>query len=83
MWAAWWDWELDTSNPHLGKRMRERGFNEVELRIMIIQAERWWFGETTRRYEVQTVHAGKRWHVILEPDFDEEVIIVVTAYPVE
>ena len=30
-WPEWWQWELDCSNPHLAKRMIDRGFSETEL----------------------------------------------------
>ena len=31
-WPAWWSWEVDLGNPHLIKRMRDRGFDEIDLR---------------------------------------------------
>jgi hypothetical protein len=33
-WPEWWTWELELS-PHLLRRMLDRGFSEVDLRIMM------------------------------------------------
>ncbi len=35
-WPEWWDWELELSLP-LFKRMPDRGFSELDLRVMLIQ----------------------------------------------
>ena len=36
-WPDWWDWELELT-PHLLKRMIDREFSEVDLRIMLANA---------------------------------------------
>lgn len=75
----WWEWELEISS-HCLKRMTERGFNEAELRAMMEDA-------TSVEYQdhgtfiVQTSHESVRWEVIVIPEHDKEVTIVVTAYP--
>jgi hypothetical protein len=33
-WPEWWDWELEFS-PHLIKRMIDRSFSELDLRMML------------------------------------------------
>lgn len=74
----WWEWELEVSS-HCLKRMIERGFNEAELRAMLEDA-------TSVEYQdhgtfiAETYQDSVRWEVILIPDHDREVIIVVTAY---
>jgi hypothetical protein len=32
-WPEWWSWDLELT-PHLMKRMVDRQFNEVDLRLM-------------------------------------------------
>lgn len=34
------------------------------------------------RWVIETRHRRKPWKVIVEPDFEAEVLLVVTAYPV-
>jgi len=34
-WPTWWDWDIDLT-PHVLKRMVDRGFSEIELRLMLI-----------------------------------------------
>lgn len=77
---AWWDWELELS-PHVVKRMADRGFTELDLRSMLNAA-------TTVRRDV--VHGRwiavcrlhwRRWEVVLEPDPNLRVLVVITAYP--
>lgn len=33
------------------------------------------------RWVVETRHRGQTWEVIVEPDPDDELLVVVTAYP--
>lgn len=35
------------------------------------------------RFVVQTRHRSRDWEVIVEPDEDDELLVIVTAYPVE
>jgi hypothetical protein len=35
------------------------------------------------RFGVETRHAGRPWEVIVEPDYDESLLVVITAYPVD
>lgn len=35
------------------------------------------------RWVVETKHERQPWHVIVEPDFDSKVLVVITAYRVD
>jgi hypothetical protein len=35
-----------------------------------------------KRWVVETWHARRRWEVIVEPDEESRLLIVITAYPV-
>ncbi|BCS32389.1 hypothetical protein TBR22_A15990 [Luteitalea sp. TBR-22] len=81
-WPAWWAWELELS-PHLAKRMVDRGFTEVELRRMLEYAQGHESDVVEGRFVVAVRHAGRPWEVIVEPDGERRLLVVVTAYPVE
>ena len=76
----WWSWELELT-PHLMKRMVDRRFNEIDLRLMLNAATGFHENHEEGRFVVETTHDGRRWVVIVEPSSDDEVLIVVTAYP--
>jgi hypothetical protein len=81
-WPAWWEWEIECSNPHLIKRMADRGFSEIVLREMLESAKDFRPDHETGRYVVETMRGGRAWEVVVEPDAADELLIVVTAYPV-
>lgn len=81
MWPDWWDWELELT-AHLEKRMLDRDFNEVDLRTMLQKATGYQRDVVEGRWVIQTKHQRRKWEVIVEPDADEELLVVVTAYPV-
>ena len=81
-WPEWWSWELELS-PHLAKRMADRGFSEPDLRLMLEGAFGYHANYEPARWVVETRHAGHSWEVVVEPDPQEKVLVVVTAYPVE
>ena len=81
-WPDWWSWELELS-PHLVKRMVDRSFNEADLRLMLEGATGYHADYELGRWVIETSHAGRSWEVIVEPDLQERVLVVVTAYPVE
>ena len=33
------------------------------------------------RWVVATRHRSRRWEVVVEPDFDLQLLVIVTAYP--
>lgn len=37
----------------------------------------------TGRWIIETSHLDRRWAVIVKPDYEAEILDVVTAYPVE
>jgi hypothetical protein len=81
-WPDWWDWELELT-PHLEKRMEDRDFTEVDLRVMLEQAEGHHLDVVEGRRVIETRHRRHRWYIIVEPDPVERLLVVVTAYPVE
>jgi hypothetical protein len=81
-WPEWWSWELELT-PHLLKRMVDRQFNEVDLRQMLETATGCYGNHEEGRFVIETEHDGRAWAVIVEPSPDDQLLIVVTAYPVE
>jgi hypothetical protein len=61
--------------------MEERGITEVALRSMLEQATGYERDLIQDRWVIQTRHGTRRWEVIVEPDPLEEVLVVITAYP--
>jgi Domain of unknown function (DUF4258) len=75
----WWNWELEISS-HCQKRMRERGFDEIDLSAMledVVSIE----PQDHQTYLVKTRHNDIDWEVIVVPKYKTLVIVVVTAYP--
>jgi hypothetical protein len=63
--------------------MEDRPFAEVDLRRMIEEAKVYKKARRKGRWIIETSHRGQRWEVIVKPDYDAEILDVVTAYPVE
>jgi len=80
-WPDWWDWELELT-PHLEQRMEERDFAEVDVREMLEAAIAFQPDVVESRFVVECPLRGRRWHVIVEPDPEESLLVVVTAYRV-
>jgi hypothetical protein len=78
-WPTWWHWDLELS-PHLLKRMLDRAFTEVELRVMLENASGYHQNHEPGRWAIETKHSGHPWEVIVEPIEPEQVLVVVTAY---
>jgi len=81
-WPRWWEWELELT-PHVLKRMLDRRFTEVDLRQMLQRATAYGPDVCEGRYVIDTRHEGKHWQVIVEPDDEDLLSVVITAYPVE
>ncbi len=81
-WPPWWEWEI-AHWDHVGERMEDRPFAEVDLHRMMEEAKGYKKARRRGRWIIETSHRGQRWHVIVKPDYDAEVLEVVTAYPVE
>lgn len=77
----WWDWELEIT-PHAEKRMEQRGFTDLDLRQMLDSATGLREDYFEDRWIVETTHQGRDWEVIVEPDADETLLIIITAYAV-
>lgn len=81
-WPAWWEWEVELSS-HVLKRMIDRNFSELDLRAMMETAVALTEDVEPGRWIVETQHESRPWQIIVEPDDEDEVLVVVTAYPVE
>ena len=79
---SWWHWDLEL-NPHVLTRMEERDFTEVELRGMLSRTSRLARDVVPGRWQAFTRWRKKRWIVILEPDPEDRVVVVITAFQVE
>lgn len=80
-WPEWWEWELEIT-AYLEKRMLDREFSELDLRAMLEKATGYQSDVVEGRWIVHTKHNRRKWEVIVEPDEQEELLVVVTAYPV-
>lgn len=63
--------------------MEDRGFNEVDLRRMLEHARGHRPDIVEDRSIIEARHAGRTWEVIVEPDQTRNLLVVITAYPVE
>lgn len=81
VWPEWGEWELELSS-HLEKRMADRDFTEVDLRTMLEHASGYFPSAAEGRWVISTKHRRRPWKVIVEPDFDRHLLVIVTAYPV-
>ena len=62
--------------------MGDRRFTEVDLRRMIERARSYRRDAIEGRWVVATSHRRKPWEVIIEPDVEAQLLVVITAYPV-
>ena len=70
-------------SAHLLKRMEDRAFNEVDLRRMLEHATGHRADILEGRFVIDTRHAGRSWEVIVEPDEMRQLLVVITAYPLD
>ena len=63
--------------------MEDRGFNEVDLRRMLEHASGYTRDIMVGRFVIEARHAGQSWAVVVEPDEKRQLLVVVTAYPVD
>jgi hypothetical protein len=63
--------------------MEDRGFNEVDLRRMLQHASGYAPDIMVGRFVIEARHAGQSWAVVVEPDEKRQLLVVVTAYPVD
>ncbi len=69
-------------SPHLLKRMADRRFTEIDLRRMLAKAADYREDVVEGRWVIETRHRRRAWEVIVEPDSERRLLVVVTAYPV-
>ena len=77
----WWEWELEITS-HAEKRMEHRDFTELDLRRMFDSATGFREDYFEGRWVVETAYQGDPWEVIVEPDTDETLLVVITAYAI-
>ncbi len=63
--------------------MVDRSFNELEVRRMLSVATDIRPDVVPSRWIVATRHRRANWEIIVEPDADAQLVVVITAYPVE
>jgi hypothetical protein len=81
-WPNWWDWELELS-PHLLIRVVDRRFTEVDLRRTLGVAQGVRPDGVPGRWVAECRFRRRGWEIVLEPDAEAELLVVVTAYPVD
>jgi hypothetical protein len=77
----WWNWELSFTG-HAELRMEQRGVTEVDVRSMLARASRYEPSIVEGRFMIHAVHKHRPWIVIVEPDVDAKLLVVVTPYEV-
>jgi hypothetical protein len=78
---AWWNWELSFT-PHAELRMEQRGVTEVDVRAMLERATAFEPSVVEGRFMIRVARDSRPWIVIVEPDNDASLLVVVTAYEV-
>ena len=63
--------------------MEDRAFNEVDLRRMLEHAAGHRADILEGRFVIDTRHAGRSWEVVVEPDEIRQLLVVITAYPLD
>jgi hypothetical protein len=63
--------------------MADRAFNEIDVRRMLAAATGRRRDVVPGRWIIETRHRRKPWEVIVEPDADAQLLVVITAYPLE
>ena len=62
--------------------MEDRNFNETDLHEMLQRSRTFKKDIIEGRWVIFTQHKRYAWEIIVEPDDIEELLIIVTAYPV-
>lgn len=75
----WYNWDFLLS-AHVERRMDDRGFNEVALRSMLATPTGVRPAAYPGRFVVTCEHGAESWIVVVEPDFEDRAVVVVTAY---
>ncbi len=78
---SWWSWELSFT-PHAELRMEQRGVTEVDVRAMLERASGFEPSVVEGRFIIHVASNNRPWIVIVEPDTDATLLVLVTAYEV-
>jgi hypothetical protein len=62
--------------------MGDRRFTEIDLRRMLERSTDYREDVVEGRWAIETRHRRRVWEVIVEPDRERQLLVVVTAYPV-
>jgi hypothetical protein len=62
--------------------MDDRRFTEIDLRQMLQQASGHREDVVETRWIIETRYRGRAWEVIVEPYLEQQLLVVVPAYPV-
>ncbi len=79
MWPEWWHWEL-VFTGHVQRRMEERRLTEVDVRSVLQRARGYTPSVVENRFVIETTDRGRPWVVVVEPDPDERLLVIVTVY---
>lgn len=77
----WWNWDLSFTG-HAELRMEQRGVTEVEVRAMLERATGIEASVVAGRFLIHTRRGQGSWIVIVEPDAEGSLLVVVTVYEV-
>ena len=77
----WWNWDLSFTS-HAELRMEQRGVTEVEVRAMLEKATGFEPNVVKGRFMIHVRHLQGAWVVIVEPDADGKLLVIVTVYEV-
>jgi len=77
----WWSWDLSFTG-HAELRMEQRGVTEVEVRAMLERATAFEASVVEGRFMIRTRREQIPWVVIVEPDVEAKLLVVVTVYEV-
>lgn len=77
----WWNWDRSFTS-HAELRMEQRGVTEVEVRAMLERATGFEASVVEGRFMIHTHRGQSPWVVIVEPDAEARLLVVVTVYEV-
>ena len=77
----WWSWDLSFTG-HAELRMEQRGVTEVEVRAMLERATGFEASVVEGRFMIHSQRGQSPWVVIVEPDVEARLLVVVTVYEV-
>jgi hypothetical protein len=75
----WWRWELELT-PHLFKRMEDRNFTDIDVRLMLDDATDYRPSATEGRFVIRTKFERRFWEIVVEPNYQDLLLLVIAAY---